>query len=363
MAERVLAINRQLGRERSVAAGIGLCAEILGVQQRWAEADARSQEALTLARRIGDLELQGTFLQHQGMLHGERGNPARAAELFEQAMTLFQQAGDAGSEMRTSDLLASAELRRGQLDAAEAWYGRARELALKLGDRYHLGGVAQNVGVLYQTRAEQAADTETRAAWLHRALVSIEESLAIKLERNNQLGAASSYFQLGVLHRMLGDLDLAERKLREALGIWEPLGHPETWKIYGNLAKIAAARGDAATAAEWAAKHDAKLAELRQRRGGGGNGAGLGQLAGPLLALAQAVYAARASRAELDPQAAEAVATLCGLPSPLAEIGAFLRAMAGDEGAPPLPAELPAELARICEGLRQAVAELPARRA
>jgi tetratricopeptide (TPR) repeat protein len=358
-AERGLAIDRQLGRERSVAAGIGQCAEILGTQQRWAEADARYQEALILARRIGDLELQGIFLQHQGTLHGERGNPARSAELYEQAMTLFQQAGDAGNEMRTCDLLATAERERGQLDAAEAWYGRARELALAASDRYQLGVTAHNVGTLYQTRAGQAADAESRAAWLRRALASIEESLALKLERNDQVGAARSYFQLGVLHQMLGDLDLAERKFREALEIFEPLDHPAAWKVYNQLAEIATARGDVAATAEWAAKRDAKVAELEQRHGGGGDGAGLAQLAEPLLALAQAVYASRASRSELDPQAAEAVATLCGLPSPLAETGAFLQAVAKGEAPPPLPGELPAELARICEGLKQAISELP----
>lgn len=267
-AERGLAIHRQLGKEREVAGDIGRCGQILSAQQRWTETEARYQEAFELARRLGDLELQGTFLQHQGGLHKERGNPARAVELYEQAMKLFQQAGDAGSEMRTCDLLASAEQQRGQLDAAEAWYGRARELALELGDRAQLGIIAQNIGILYQSRADQIADAESRAAWLRRALQSIEESLGIHLGRNDQVFAATSYFQLGVLHQMLGDLDLAERKLREALEIFEPLDHPEIWKVYANLAKIAAAWGDAAAAAEWTAKRDAKLAELRQRRGG-----------------------------------------------------------------------------------------------
>jgi tetratricopeptide (TPR) repeat protein len=255
-------------------------------------------------------------------------------------------------------LLASAEQQRGQLEAAEAWYGRARELALALGDRAQLGAVAHNVGILYQTRAEQAADADGRDAWLRRALASIEESLAIDLERNTQVGAADSYFQLGVLHQMLGDLGAAEKNAQLSLAIVEPLNQPEVWKDYANLAKIAEARGDTAAAAEWAAKRDAKLAELKQRRGGGGDGAGLAQLTEPLLALARAVYASRASRSDLDPQAAEVVATLCGLPSPLAETGAFLRAVAAGEEPPPLPAELPAELARICEGLREAISEL-----
>lgn len=336
MAERALEIDQSLGKERNVAAGIGRCAKILTEQQRWAAAEARFQEGFALARRIGDLDLQGTFLQNQGILHEKQGNSARAAGLYEQALMLYQQAGEAGGEMRTCDLLASTERERGQLDAAEAWYGRARELALALGDQHHLGVVAQNVGILYQHRAEQAADAESRGAWLRRALASIEGSLAICLERNDQIGAANSHSQLGVVHRKLDDLDLAERKFREALEIREPLDQPDVWKDYGNLAEIAVARGDAAAASEWTAKRDAKLAELEQRHGGGGDGGRLAQLAEPLLALAQAVYASRASRSELDPEAAQTVAMLCGMPAPLAEFGAFLRAVAAGEAPPPL---------------------------
>ena len=53
------------------------------------------------------------------------------------------------------------------------------------------------------------------------------------------------------------------------------------------------------------------------------------------------------------------MATLRGMPPPLAGIGAFLGAVAAGEAPPPLPPSLPAELARIFEGLTQAVEELP----
>ena len=48
-----------------------------------------------------------------------------------------------------------------------------------------------------------------------------------------------------------GDLDRveAEAEARHAPAIWEPLGHPETWKVDANLADIAPTRGDADTAA------------------------------------------------------------------------------------------------------------------
>ncbi len=156
-AERALAIDRDLGREREIAAGLGRTAAILTQQGRYAEADARYGEALEAARAAGDLGLQGTLLQHRGSLQRQQGHHERAVDLFRQAIDLFQRAGDRGGEMRTCDLLASAERQRGHLDAAEAWYARARELAEAAGRPDQLAVVAQNVGILYQTRAEGRA--------------------------------------------------------------------------------------------------------------------------------------------------------------------------------------------------------------
>ena len=154
-AERGLAIARELGRDRDVADGLGQIAAILFQQQRYAEAEARYEEGLQAARAVGDLMLQGGFLQHQASLQLQLGRQERAVALYQQAMALFQRAGDVGEEMRTCDLLASGETRRGQLEAAEVWYARGRELALQLHDRAQLAIVAQNVGILYQTRAER----------------------------------------------------------------------------------------------------------------------------------------------------------------------------------------------------------------
>jgi len=272
-AERGLDINRQLGRDREIAAGLGRIARILTEQGRYAEAEACYAEALRAARDAGDLVLQGTTLQHQGILQMQQGHHDRAVDLYQQAIALFQRAVDPGSEMRTCDLLATAEMQRGHLDAAGAWYARSRELAERLNDRAQLAIVAQNVGILYQTRAEVAAaegSPEARAAWLRRAVASVEESLAIDLEMQDQVGAASSYSQLGFLHRMLGELGQAEEYSRQAMQIREALNLPDVYKDYGILSLIARDRGDAAAAARWQAKYEAKVAELQRLRRGEG---------------------------------------------------------------------------------------------
>jgi tetratricopeptide (TPR) repeat protein len=288
-------------------------------------------------------------------LHDDQGRFDRAVALYQKALEFFRRADDAGGEMQTADSLASAEMQRGQLDVAEAWYGRSRELAERLNDRRHLAVNAQNVGILHQIRAKRTKDPGEREAWLRRAVDSIRESLAIELEMNNRPGAASSYFQLGVLHRMLGELDEAERNLREGLAIREALRLPDVYKDYDNLAKIARARGDTAAAAEWQAKYDAKVEEIKRlRRGGGEDGAVSDDLVKAILALAQAAFQARVGGA-LPPDAAEALAQLADAPAPLDAVGAFLRAVADGKPPPPVPGALPAKLREILDTLAEAI--------
>ena len=354
-AERALAMVRELGRDRGVAAGLGQIAAILTEQRRYSEADDRYEEALRAARAAGDLELQGAFLQHRGSLQDDIGNQDRAVELYREAITLLQRAGHTSGEMQTCDLLATAERQRGHLDSAEAWYARARELAQQLNDRAQLAAIAQNVGILYQTRAEQTRDPDARAALLRQAVGSVEESLAISLERQDQVAAASSYGQLGVLYRMLGDLDRAEGNSKQALGIYEPLNHPNLHVIYNNLAEIARARGDEKAAAEWEAKRDAKEEELaRLARGEDSNvdmAGMLEQVIKAVLALAQAAFMARQSGSPLPPDAAEMMAQLANLPPPFGGIGSFLQAVAEDKEIPPVPPALPEGIRKILEAL------------
>lgn len=361
-AERGLAIARDLGNNREIAAGLGISAAILMDQQRYAEAEVRFDEALQAARAAGELELQGAILARQGGLQDDMGNQDRAVELYKQAITLVQQAHDPGGEMRTCDLLGSAERKRGHLDAAEGWYARSRELALQLNDQAQLAVTAQNLGILYQTRAEGAPDAATRAPLLRQAVAAVEESLAIELQRQNQVGAAGSYSQLGLLSLLLGAFDRAEENARQALRIRESLNLPDVYKDYGILAEIARARGDLEAAAGWQAKFEAKVAELeRLRRGEGAGGPGggpeLAQLARLVLALAQAAYQARAGRAAPEPEAAEALAQLAGLPPPLGGVGAFLQAVAAGGPLPPLPPGLPPPISEILEKLVEALEE------
>jgi len=356
-ANRGLDIDRELGRDREVAAGLGQCAQILMQQGRHAEADAQYDEAIAATRRAGDKDLEGTLLQHQGILADDLRQYARAASLYERALKLFQEMNAEDGVMRTCNSLGVVEQNQGRLPEARSWYQRSREIAQRLGDITCLAQAAQNIGIVCQQEGEaarqQGREREARQRF-EEAKGFIAESLALERQRDNAPAAAESLGQLAQVHLLLGELDEAERHAQQAREIFERLGLKETHMIYAVLANIARARGDAAQAAEWDRKRDAVLEELdRRSRGSGGLPP---QFFAAVQQLAVACAQASVDSAELAPDVESALAQLNQLSAPLPELSAFLRAVAAGQF-PPVPAALPPELAQFLTQLQSALRE------
>lgn len=98
-----------------------------------------------------------------------------------------------------------------------------------LGDERQLGVTAQNVGVLLQTQAFPLPDDakDERRRLLGEAAASVATSLAAWRKLGDDVYAAASLFQLGVIQRHLGNLDEAERHIQQALTFHEPHNLPD----------------------------------------------------------------------------------------------------------------------------------------
>jgi len=358
-AEKALNIVQKSGNQRNIAAGYTQIAKIFKEQQRFSEADEQYKKALQAAQTAGDIDLQGSILQHQGGLQRELNNDDRAVELYRQAITLFQQSGEKKGEMQTCDLLGSAEMSREHLDAAEAWFLRSREMAEELKDQRQLAVIFQNLGILYQTKAEHKEDEKSQNQWLQKAAVSVQESLSIELNMQNQVGAAASYFQLGILYTKLEQLEQAEENAKKGLEIQESLNLPDVYKTYDSLANICRAKGDETTAQQWEAKRDTKLDELNRLRRGDGADAQERSVPQELLQaialIAQSAHDANKSNSPFPPEIAEVLAQLKEAPSPFNELADFFSAVAKNENLPPVPDNLPDEIEEIVQSLTKAL--------
>ncbi len=359
VAERALALARKNGDARSEAAGLGMIASILAEQQRFADAEERYREAITAARRAGDPGLEGTCLQHMGSLLDDQGQYAQAVTQYQVALERFQAADNRPGEMQTCDLLGSAEKSLDHYDAARAWYAKAEAMAADLKDERQLATTAQNIGILLQSQAMALpAGPESqgeRRRLLLEACAAVTRSLEIDRRLGNEVDMAASSYQLGALALDLGDLDRAEHHLRDGLGIGERLGLPDVWKDYGNLEKVATARGDAAQAAEWRAKKEAQFAKVERLRRGDGPPRLPPGLLDALQNLCQGVYQCRIAGKPAPPDLAEVLTQLTAAAEPLATVGRFLQTLAAGSALPAVPTGLPDPLPELLQALLDAL--------
>lgn len=357
VAEKAVGIQQKRGNQRDVASGHGICASILMVVGRFDEADARYDLALAAARQVGDKELEGTTLQHQGALARRRNQLERAILLYQQALQRFQQASDDQGVMQIYNSLGLTEMAAGRLSEARAWYQKSRESAVQLKDQVGLGQAAQNMGIVWQLEgkaARERGDEPAARRHFEEARRLVEESLRVNQTLANKPGETDSRSQLAIIHLRLGDLAVAERHAHEARQIKESLGLKEAWKDYHTLSEIDQARGDLVAAAKWAKKRDDLRAELRRRAGGG---AGMpAQMLKALQGLTLACARAGFEGDGLGPGEEEALAQLDGLPAPFPAFAAFLRQLGKGELAP-IPGGLPGELHGWLEEVVRAIGE------
>ena len=227
-AEQSVGIFRALGRDRNAVATLGQTAHILTLQGHYQKADARLGQGLEAARRLGDQALEGTILQHQGALATALQQYDRAVNLYRQALRRFQDASDDASIMRTCNQLGIVEQKAGRLAEARAWYERSREIARRRGDTRFLDSTAQNIGIVCQLEGEaarQRGDETTARQQFSEAERFLQESLRLKVERQDKPDEARAQTELSRIYLLMGELDKAEvhahlaREIDEGLGI------------------------------------------------------------------------------------------------------------------------------------------------
>ena len=357
-SDRALGIRRELGHDREVAAGLTRSAQIFMEQGRYAEADARYDDAIAAAQCAGDRDLEGKILVHQGGLADDQQQYDRATDLYQRALKLFQEMNHEGEIMRTCNLLGVVEQEQGRLAEARTWYERSRELAQQLGASAELSQAAQNIGIVCQQEGEAARRQRNEPAARQRfeeAKRSLQESLRLKQQLGKKPFEATAWGQLAQVHLLLGELDDAERHAKNCLQIDESLNIiRELPSDYQIMADIARARGNSAQAAKWERKRDQLLEELdRRAQGPGGLPAQLLQaIHGIALACAQAGVEQR----ELDPGVEAALSQMAALPAPLSDLAGFCRRLSAGE-LPGVPAGLPNEIAQFLEQVLAAVRE------
>jgi tetratricopeptide (TPR) repeat protein len=208
-----------------------------------AEATYRDVEAMLEAQSPSDQQPHHLdVLYHQvGRVAQARGDLDAAEEWYGRSLAICEQLGDRPNMAMTYHQLGGVADDRGDLDAAEEWYRRSLAIREQLRDQPNMAMSYHNLGIVAQTRG----DLDAAEQWY-------EQSLTIEKQLGNREGIAISYHQLGIVAQLRGDLDAAEEWYRQSLTISEQLGsRPTMASTYHELGRVAQRRGDRDQAEEW----------------------------------------------------------------------------------------------------------------
>jgi len=155
-----------------------LCGNMLGTQGlaycslgQVEKAIEYCQQALEIAREIGDRRGEGNRLGNLGNAYSDLGQVEKAIEYCQQALEIAREIGDRRGEGDDLGNLGNAYSDLGQVDKAIEYYQQALEIAREIGDRRGEGCRLGNLGSAYYSLGQ----VEKAKAYLNQALAIAKE--------------------------------------------------------------------------------------------------------------------------------------------------------------------------------------------
>jgi predicted ATPase/class 3 adenylate cyclase/Flp pilus assembly protein TadD len=167
----------------------------------------------------------GKALHAAGNLALIQADVARARELYERAVAIRREIGDAVGEAGTIGNLGTIAQREGEFDTARRWFEQSLALFENLDDR---NGVAISVtclGTLAQAQGDYPAARE-----------ALLRALALNRQIGNRAAEANVLNNLGCVERQTNNVEAAEDAFRQALAINRELGF--AWETALNLINL-----------------------------------------------------------------------------------------------------------------------------
>jgi tetratricopeptide (TPR) repeat protein len=195
------------------AAGLEARGRARQARGRIAEAEADLLAMAELARKLGDVAMEGRAESHLAMIERLKGNRAEARRRCERALALSEHVGDRRMMGRTLSILAGLLSDMGQEAEAMDTYNEALELHRAVGDRRYEGITLANLGVQQQA-----------LGLLKQARANYQAALSIHRELGNRRSEGISHINLGDLHADLEQPGQARAHYESALAILREVG-------------------------------------------------------------------------------------------------------------------------------------------
>ncbi len=204
-----------VGRQIEV---VGRQVALAGLMGESAEAQQVAQEALELARQVGDPKLQADSLIALGTTQRRLGEYDLAQDCFQEALSLARQAEAAQAIAQSLYSLGIVTWHTGQPDRAQTYFEQALQAYQSLGDRPRQASCLNALGII-------SSDAAQKLDYYHQALTVFQDM-------GDRKNLAMIYNNIAVLYCSLGMYDEAQEHLERAAHIQRDLPGK------GNLAHI-----------------------------------------------------------------------------------------------------------------------------
>jgi tetratricopeptide (TPR) repeat protein len=194
--------------------------------RNYARAGDYFQQAITLARDIGDSSMLAATLNRVGNWHVHQEHIQDGLASHQEAYTLFQNSGNTSGMATTLDLLGITSFMGGNLSAGAAYYKEAIPLFRQLDDRQGLANSLMTLGMCgrsYMFITEDAPITDFDSAYQ-----LLQEALELTRQIGWRAGEATALIYLGHVLASRGDYAEALSCAQGAIEAAEDIGH-QVW--------------------------------------------------------------------------------------------------------------------------------------
>ena len=199
------------------------------------------QEALRIAKAIGDKRGEGTTLNNISQIYDAQGDYTTALEYLKQSLEIRQAIGNRLGEGTTLNNIGQIYQARGDYTTALEYLKQSLKIQQAIGDRSGEGVTLNNISQIYDAQG----DTTT-------ALEYLKQSLEIRQAIGDRLGEGATLNNISQIYDGQGDYTTALEYLKQSLEIQQAIGDKRgEGATLNNISQIYRARGDYSTALEY----------------------------------------------------------------------------------------------------------------
>lgn len=195
--------------------------------ERYEEALASYEQALAIARTIGDRCGEIKYLGNLGTTYHSLNRMGEAISFYGQALSVAREIGDRRSEGKQLGNLGATYYFSGQVEEAISFYGQALAIAREIGDQRYEGDQLGNLGIAYADLGQ-----------VQKAVEFHEQAVVIQREIGDQSSQGSQLSSLGLAYKNLDRTEDARLCWEEALRIFTAIKSPYAETVRQWLAEL-----------------------------------------------------------------------------------------------------------------------------